>query len=120
MNNSWSWPQIAVAWGLANFGSAPLQSLALTYMLDAYNDIIGDALTALTVVRNVFATIFVFAIPAWTDAVGTANIFNTIGAIATVILSFAGVFLWKGKLFRVKTARVYKYYADRQFGTRSL
>lgn len=32
-----SWVQVAVAYGLCTFGSAPLQSLALTYMLDAYN-----------------------------------------------------------------------------------
>lgn len=32
-----SWQQVAVAYGMCNFGSAPLQSLALTYLLDAYN-----------------------------------------------------------------------------------
>lgn len=37
LNNGWSWAQIAVAFGVCSFGSAPLQSLALTYMLDAYN-----------------------------------------------------------------------------------
>jgi len=31
-----SWAQVAVAFGICNFGSAPLSSLALTYMLDAY------------------------------------------------------------------------------------
>jgi MFS family permease len=31
------WAHVAVAYGICNFGSAPLQSLALTYMLDAYN-----------------------------------------------------------------------------------
>lgn len=74
----------------------------------------------MTTVRNTFATIFVFAIPAWTAGVGTAGIYNTIGAIGLVILSFAFVFIWKGKHFRVKTARIYKYYADRQFEARPL
>jgi len=32
-----SWVQVALAYGISNFGSAPIQSLALTYMLDAYN-----------------------------------------------------------------------------------
>jgi MFS family permease len=31
------WSHIAVAYGICNFGTAPLQSLSLTYMLDAYN-----------------------------------------------------------------------------------
>lgn len=37
LNNGWDWSQVAVAYGICNFGSAPLQSLALTYMLDAYS-----------------------------------------------------------------------------------
>ncbi|KAK0767448.1 hypothetical protein LTR91_027070, partial [Friedmanniomyces endolithicus] len=90
-----SWVAVALAYGISNVGSAPLQSLALTYLLDAYGEIIGDALTALTVVRNLFSTIFVFAMPAWVAAVGIPNVFNTIGAIGAAILCFAGVFLWK-------------------------
>ncbi|KAK4497677.1 hypothetical protein PRZ48_010330 [Zasmidium cellare] len=120
LNNGWSWVHVALAYGLCNFGSAPLQSVALTYMLDAYNEIIGDSLTALTFVRNTFSTIFVFAMPAWIDGVGMANVFNTIGAIGVVILGFSGFFIWKGKQTRVKTARVYKYYAERQFEARPM
>ncbi|KXT04806.1 hypothetical protein AC578_9725 [Pseudocercospora eumusae] len=118
LNNGWEWSQVAVAYGICNFGSAPLQSLALTYMLDAYGEILGDALTALTFVRNTFSTIFVFAMPAWIAGVGMANVFNTIGAIGMVMLSFATYFIWKGKHMRVKCAKVYKYYAERQFEAR--
>ncbi|KAK0933651.1 hypothetical protein LTR29_014764 [Friedmanniomyces endolithicus] len=113
-----SWVAVALAYGISNVGSAPLQSLALTYLLDAYGEIIGDALTALTVVRNLFSTIFVFAMPAWVAAVGIPNVFNTIGAIGAAILCFAGVFLWKGKYLRVRTAKVYKHWAERQFEAR--
>lgn len=70
--------------------------------------------------RNLFSTIFVFAMPKWVVAVGMVNVFNTIGAIGVVVLSFAGYFIWKGKQLRVKTARIYKYYADRQFQARPL
>jgi hypothetical protein len=83
-------------------------------------DIIGDSVTALTSVRNTFSTIFVFAMPAWVSAVGMANVFNTIGAIGIAVFSFSGVFIWRGKQFRVKTARVYKYYAERQFEARPM
>jgi len=83
-------------------------------------DIIGDALTALTFVRNLFSTIFVFAMPAWIAGVGMANVFNTIGAIAVAVLSFAAFFIWKGKQLRVRTAKVYKHYTDRQFEARPI
>lgn len=142
-----SWPQVAVSYGLNSFGSAPIQSICLTYMVDAYNgrpplflyhvlhatiklagcsrltsiiDIIGDSVTALTFVRNMFSTIFVFAMPAFIASVGLANVFYAIGSIGLGVLSFAVVFIWQGKQFRVKTARIYKYYAGRQFEARPL
>lgn len=34
-----SWVAVAMAFGICNFGSAPLQSLALTYITDAYNEV---------------------------------------------------------------------------------
>lgn len=37
-----SWVCVAVAFGLCNFGSAPLQSIALTYITDAYNEVSLD------------------------------------------------------------------------------
>ncbi|SMR49038.1 unnamed protein product [Zymoseptoria tritici ST99CH_1E4] len=120
LNNGSSWEQVAVAYGVCNFGMGPLQSVALTYMLDAYNEIVGDALTALTFVRNTFSTIFVFAMPAWIAAVGIANVFNMIGAFGAVILLFSVLFIWKGKQLRVRTAKVYRYYASRQFEGRPL
>ncbi|KJX92661.1 major facilitator superfamily transporter like protein [Zymoseptoria brevis] len=120
LNNGSSWEQVAVAYGVCTFGMGPLQSVALTYMLDAYNEIVGDALTALTFVRNTFSTIFVFAMPAWIAAVGIANVFNMIGAFGAVILLFSVVLIWKGKQLRVRTTKVYRYYASRQFEGRPL
>jgi hypothetical protein len=83
-------------------------------------EIVGDALTAVTFVRNTFSTIFVFAMPAWIAAVGIANVFNMIGAFGLVILSFSGLFVWKGKCWRAKTVKAYRYYAARQFEARPL
>lgn len=89
-------------------------------MSNSITEIIGDALTALTFVRNTFSTIFVFAMPAWIAGVGIANVFNTTGAIGVLILSFAAFFIWQGKPIRVKTAKAYEYYAVRQFQGRPL
>lgn len=34
-----SWVAVAFAWGMCSFGSAPISSIALTYMTDAYNEV---------------------------------------------------------------------------------
>lgn len=147
-----SWVAVAMAWGICSFGSAPISSIALTYMTDAYNEvsevvcvflarlvsdvercvwnmkaneraraqIIGDALVALTFTRNTLSTIFVFSMTPWIEAVGMANVFNTIGAIGLAVLLFAFVFLWKGKTWRYQNAQRYRYFASRQFDPRPI
>ena len=86
----------------------------------AWLQIIGDALVGLTFVRNTVSTIFVFALVPWVNAVGMANVFNTIGAIGTAVLLFAFVVIWMGKRWRYVSARRYKYFAARQFDPRPL
>lgn len=51
---------------------------------------------------------------------GVGDVFNIMGAIALTTLSFAGLFIWRGKQFRVKTARTYRFYAARQYEGRPL
>ncbi|PSS00967.1 major facilitator superfamily domain-containing protein [Coniella lustricola] len=115
-----SWLAIAWAWGLCGFGSAPILSIALTYMTDAYNEVIGDALVALTFSRNVLSTIFVFIMTPWVDAVGVANLFNTLGAISLAVLLVAFVVIWQGKTWRFGCAKRYRYFAARQFDPRPI
>ncbi|KUI65027.1 hypothetical protein VM1G_00988 [Cytospora mali] len=114
------WVAIAFAFGICNFGTAPISSIALTYMADAYNEIIGDALVALTFSRNTLSTIFVFTMTPWIARVGISNVFNTIGAIGLAVLLFAFAFLWKGKQWRHQSARRYKHFAAKQFDPRPI
>lgn len=74
----------------------------------------------MTTVRNTLSTIFVFALAPWIASVGVGNVFNIMGAVGTLILSFAAVFIWRGKSFRVRTAKTYRYYATRQFEARKM
>ncbi|KAJ9138438.1 Major facilitator superfamily MFS-1 [Pleurostoma richardsiae] len=115
-----SWVSVAFAQAVCNFGQAPISSVTLTYMLDAYNEIVGDALVALTFSRNTLSTVFVFAMTPWIASVGMSNVFNTIGAIGAAVLLFAFVFIWKGKQWRHQHAKRYKYYAARQFDPRPI
>ncbi|KAF2723812.1 MFS general substrate transporter [Polychaeton citri CBS 116435] len=120
LQNGLSWVHVAMAFGVTNVGLAPLSSIPLTYICDAYNEIVGDSLTGLTFVRNLVTTIFVYAIPPAITSIGIANLFNIIGAIAIPILCFAGYFIWKGKHLRHKTAGKYRKFASQQFIARPL
>ncbi|KAL3449897.1 major facilitator superfamily domain-containing protein [Aspergillus insuetus] len=103
-----AWPVIAVAIGLCSFGIAPINIVLLTYISDAYNDIIGDAMVGVTFIRNCVSTAFIFALDPWFAYVGIQNVIITMSLIAAFILSFAVVFLKWGKRFRGMTAERYR------------
>ncbi|KAI1611906.1 synaptic vesicle transporter [Exophiala viscosa] len=113
-----SWGVTAVGFGMLAFGTAPAASIALTYMTDSYQDIIADSMVALTVTRNIVATIFVFAISPWIDGIGVQNVFIMCGVLMTVIVGSVFIFIFFGKRLRVKAARKYRYFAERQYATR--
>lgn len=39
LSKGWSWPIIAVGWGMCTFGTAPAGTIALTYIADAYTEV---------------------------------------------------------------------------------
>ncbi|KAL4940530.1 hypothetical protein BDV06DRAFT_196352 [Aspergillus oleicola] len=103
-----AWPIIAVGIGVCSFGVAPINVVLLTYISDAYTDIIGDAMVGVTFIRNCVSTAFIFALDPWFVSVGIQNVIITMSLIATFILSFAVVFLKWGKKFRGLTAEQYQ------------
>ncbi|RFU28298.1 hypothetical protein B7463_g8031, partial [Scytalidium lignicola] len=120
LNNGLPWPIVAAGLVIYFVGIAPVNSVTLTYLTDSYKDIIGDALVGVTVVRNTFSTIFIFALSPWVRAVGIKWALITIILIACAVLSFFVVFLRWGKTFRARSAARYHHYALQQYKERSL
>lgn len=81
--------------------------------------IIGDALVGVTLTRNTFSTVFIFALSPWVAKVGLKDTFVTILVLAVAILLAFVVFLRYGKALRGFSASRYLYYAARQYKERS-
>ncbi|KIW33280.1 uncharacterized protein PV07_00140 [Cladophialophora immunda] len=105
------WPFVAVGLGVGSFGMTPAMSLSLTYLTDAYTEIISDSLVAVTFVKNLFPTILVFALTPWITAVGLGNVFITAAVIFVFILLGNIIFIRFGKRFRMRSAEKYRLYA---------
>ncbi|KAL2813439.1 major facilitator superfamily domain-containing protein [Aspergillus granulosus] len=105
------WLLPAFGLGLSAFGIVPVGSAALTYLTDAYTDIIADAVVAVTFTRNAISTIFVFALQPWVDRVGLNWFYVTFGLIGVLVLMGNLVFIYFGKSFRVKFAERYYHFA---------
>jgi len=74
--------------------------------------IIADSVVALTFVRNVISTVFVFALQPWVDRVGLNWFYITFGLITMVIMMGNLVFIYFGKGFRVKLAHKYRHFGS--------
>lgn len=72
----------------------------------------ADSLVGVTFVRNLLATIFVFAITPWEAAVGLQSVFLTLGLFMIAILGPGTLaFMYFGKQLRAKTAERYRSYS---------
>ncbi|KAJ5240956.1 uncharacterized protein N7469_002547 [Penicillium citrinum] len=112
LNNGSHWLLPAFGLGVSAFGVVPASSAALTYLTDAYTDIIADSVVALTFVRNVISTVFVFALQPWVDRVGLNWFYITFGLITMVIMMGNLIFIYFGKVFRVKLAHKYRHFGS--------
>ena len=94
--------------------------ISLTYLLDSYREIAGDALIGVAFVRNALGTILVFAVPPWVNNMGVYSMFVLLGCLGLVVSStYIPMLIW-GKKWRIRCAKRYEYYALRQFGIRSI
>ncbi|KAJ5723943.1 major facilitator superfamily domain-containing protein [Penicillium malachiteum] len=118
LNMGSPWPLLAVGFALCAFGNAPASSVSLTYITDAYGEIVADALVAVSFVRNLFATALVFSLTPWIESVGLANVFITIAVLMTVVLLGTFGFILYGKRLRHLVAGRYQYFAGRQMDLR--
>ncbi|KAJ5219722.1 hypothetical protein N7468_008926 [Penicillium chermesinum] len=118
LNNQRPWPIIAVGLVLYNIGVTPINTLTIAYVTDSYKDIVGEALVAVTFIRNMFSTAFIFALTPWVAKVGLLNTFVTILVIAVAIIMGFIVFLLYGKALRRIFASRYRRYAGRQYKDR--
>ncbi|KAJ5649954.1 uncharacterized protein N7484_003677, partial [Penicillium longicatenatum] len=115
LNNGSHWLLPAFGLGICGFGVVPASSAALTYLTDAYTDIIADSIVGVTFIRNLISTLFVFALSPWVDQVGLTWFYVTFGLISTVILLGNFIFIYFGKKFRVMTAGRYREFSQEKF-----
>lgn len=65
-------------------------------------------------VKNLFPTIFVFALTPWLTAAGLQNLMITLTVIIVIFLSGSLALIKWGKQLRARSAKKYFQFADRQ------
>jgi hypothetical protein len=119
MARGYHWIVPCVGSGLLGLGVTSTSDIALTYLVDSYPDIVGDALIGVAFIRNGLSTALVFGIPPWMND-GVYDMFVAAGCVSMAIsFLYVPMIIW-GKDLRAKTTQSYILFRGRQYGHRGL
>ncbi|UNI18473.1 hypothetical protein JDV02_004741 [Purpureocillium takamizusanense] len=108
------WPLLAVGFGLFGFNLGATSSIALSYAMDCYHDVIGNALVGVVFTRNVLSVVVLFSLTPWIDGMGLRDMHILVSAFSFCILLIPVPLLIWGKKSRVSLAKTYRDMARRQ------
>ncbi|KAJ5206809.1 Major facilitator superfamily domain general substrate transporter [Penicillium cf. griseofulvum] len=114
------WSVLAVGFGFFGFALAAISGITLSYLMDCYQDIIGDALVGVVFMRNIFSVIVLFVLTPWVNAMGMRDLHILVAVIAFVILLLPIPLLVWGKKARIATAPRYREMAAKQLSHRTV
>ncbi|KAJ5617874.1 hypothetical protein N7537_002988 [Penicillium hordei] len=114
------WAVLAVGFGVFGFSLAAIGGIALSYLMDCYQDIIGDALVGVVFMRNIFSVIVLFVLTPWVNKMGLRDLHILCAVLSFVILLLPVPLLIWGKKARIATAPSYRRMAANQLSHRTI
>ncbi|GAQ39300.1 sugar transporter [Aspergillus niger] len=112
------WVVLAVGYGIFGFVLSCSSGISLSYLMDCYQDIVGDTLVGVVFMRNVIAVIVLFTLTPWVNGMGMQNLHILIAVVAFFIYSIPIPLLIWGKRARIATASTYRRMAENQSDNR--
>lgn len=107
------WMGLAIGLG-AICSTFPIGSaIAINYIIDCYKESSGDGLVTMILVRNSMGFGFSYAVTPWLLAVGTQNLYISIGCIGTAFWGVSFLLIAYGKRLRKWTAPSYWKLVDK-------
>ncbi|EMR61370.1 putative mfs transporter protein [Eutypa lata UCREL1] len=94
------WFGLVFAMGTTAFANTMGITLSVSYMIDTYRDISGDALTTCIVIRNTMSFAIGYGITPWLQNLGYQNCFVSAAFVGLAICSVFLVMIKWGKQFR--------------------
>lgn len=112
------WPWLATYFGLGfiGFGWGCAGDLSMSYLMDAYPEMVLEGMVGVSVINNMLACIFTFACQSWIDHQGTFKTYIALGCISFIIFSTTLPMIMYGKSCRRRTKSMYVKFLRRRDG----
>ena len=101
------WFGLIVAMAVLAFVNTCGCMLGVTYLVDSYREIAGDAMASLIFVRNTMSFAIGYGVTPWVENMGLQNAFITAAVIGLVCCASFLVMIRWGKWFRERSRRAY-------------
>lgn len=99
------WIEPAIGHAMQGFGLIAVSNILLTYIVDSYLPLVGEAMVVIFVLTGIIEAVLVLWSLDWIEAVGEKEAFGQMVGIQYFVLIWVVVFLVWGKKIRVMTAR---------------
>ncbi|KAG5367775.1 putative MFS-type transporter [Yarrowia sp. C11] len=103
----WSWPIVYVGLGFIGFGWGCAGDMSMSYLVDAYPEMVLEGMVGVSVINNSMGSIFTFVCDMWFEAQGITDTYITTGSVCAGILFLTIPMIIFGKYFRRKTTKQY-------------
>ncbi|ODV80808.1 MFS general substrate transporter [Suhomyces tanzawaensis NRRL Y-17324] len=111
-DRDWHWGATYFALGLVGFGFGCSGDVSMSYLMDAYPDMVIEMMCGVAVINNTIGCIFTFACSPWLDAMGITNSLIILAVIEAIIMLSCIVFIYYGKRIRIWTKPWYLEFCE--------
>lgn len=106
-DKTWPWQAVYVGLGFIGVGWGSIGDTAMSYLMDAYPEIVIQGMVGVSIINNTLACVFTFVCSYWLDGAGTANTYIVLAVIDFVSIAFIVPTLIWGKTWRRITKKLY-------------
>lgn len=103
----WSWHQTYIGLGFIGFGWGCAGDISMSYLMDAYPEMVIEGMVGVSVINNLIGCIFTFVCSPWLAAMGTKHTYIVLAVIDFVIMMLCAPMLYYGKRCRAWTKDMY-------------
>lgn len=114
--HQWPWIASYIGLGFIGFGFGCAGDLSMSYLIDAYPEMVLEGMVGVAVVNNTLACIFTFSCQSWINHQGTFKTYIALGVISFCIFMTTVPMIIYGKSCRRKTKRMYLEFLRRRDG----
>lgn len=107
-DHAWHPAAVYIGLGCIGFGWGSIGDTAMSYLMDAYPQIVIQGMVGVSIINNTLACVFTFTCSLWLDAAGTSNTYIALAVIDFVSIAFIVPTLKWGKTWRWRSAGLYR------------